>query len=66
MEALIEELDLDIDLEDEVEEIDLADKELDTVPLCIFELKDCTTLALESKSVIFNCCLVLNYLIIYY
>jgi len=48
---LIEDLDLDIDLDDddEIEEIDLADKDLETVPDCIFELKDCTTLALESK-----------------
>jgi hypothetical protein len=48
---LVEDLDLDIDLsDDEIEEIDLASKDLTAVPPCIFELKDCTMLALESES----------------
>lgn len=48
---LVEDLDLDLDLsDDEIEEVDLASKNLTAVPLCIFELKDCTMLALESES----------------
>ena len=51
LEALIEELDLDLDLDelDDVEEIDLAEKGLEQVPECIFALTACTTLALESE-----------------
>ena len=51
LEALIEELDLDLDPDelDDVEELDLAEKGLEQVPECIFELTTCTTLALESE-----------------
>ena len=52
LEALIEELDLDLDLDelDDVEELDLAEKGLESVPACIFTLTTATTLALESES----------------
>ena len=48
----IEELDLDLDPDelDDVEELDLAEKGLESVPACIFTLTTATTLALESES----------------
>lgn len=51
LEALIEDLDLDFDIDDvdDLEEIDLAEKGLSAVPDCIFSLTTATTLALESK-----------------
>ena len=56
LEALIEELDLDLDLDelDDVEELDLAEKGLESVPACIFTLTTATTLAQESSPA---CCL---------
>ena len=49
--TLVEELDLDVDMdEDEIEELDMSDKSLKTLPICVCSLKDLTGLYLENNN----------------
>ena len=48
--TLVEELDLDVDMdEDELEELDMSDKSIRILPICVCSLKDLSGLYLENN-----------------